>query len=223
MPTGSRLRSRLLLLLLSLSVVACGTQGLTGPTSPAPTATVPASPSPVPATATPTISPPPNPSPTATDATTPQPSIPLPEPGDPPPLAILRTTDGAPIEARQGSWCYGDSCADVIVGPIELLPLIILDGPGAQLELSLPAPHRFVYWRVRYREAADDYLGTVLAEGGTRYPDTDHPPPSPAPVIVELESATFAGPPSGSWVLVVQLSLAPELGDATYYWHASVP
>jgi hypothetical protein len=212
-------------LVVTLSLVAC-VAGRAPIVSPAASPVAAATPTPVasPSLVPPTVSPlpsapPPTASPTA--STAPQPSSPLPEPGELPPLAVLRTVDGAPIEAKHGSWCYGDSCADVVAGPIDLLPLLSLDGPDAQLELSLPPPYRFVYWRVRYRDAADDYLGTP--EGGTRYPDPDYPVPSGLPVIVELESASFAGPPSGSWILVVQLSHAPELGDATYYWHAAVP
>jgi hypothetical protein len=161
----------------------------------------------------------------AADATpTPQPPIPTPARGEPPPIARVEATGGDPVEGRLGSWCYGSACADVIPGPTALQPTLELAGPGAEIEHSLQTPYRFVHWRVVYAVDPDEYPGTILAEGGERYPDPDGPPPPPgATPIPELESAAFAGPPTGFWLLAVHLSFADELGDAVYYWHAVVP
>lgn len=172
------------------------------------------------------------PSPTATPATTPTApsaaptaaaSIPASTAGEAPPLAELRAAGGPLVPGKQGSWCYASACADIVVGPADALPEIRLPEVGALIELALPAPHRFVYWRAVYRDAEDETAEEmVLAEGGSR-PDPDVVQPSGSTPPSELTSVAFEGPPSGSWVLRISLAFAGGLGDAAYYWHAVVP
>jgi hypothetical protein len=136
-----------------------------------------------------------------------------------PPLAQLAPVDGSAVTGRLGSWCYGSACADVIPGPANLQPLLEL--PAAELELALPAPHRFVYWRVLYRDADDDAPMEILAEGGARYPDPDEVAATPQTPLPELAAVTLPAPPAGDWLLQVQLEFAGQLGNASYYWHAT--
>lgn len=179
----------------------------------------PATPSPTPST---TATKPPAATPGASGAATQPPSSPAPE--DSPPIAELRLPDGSAVAGKQGSWCYATSCADIVPGPTRLLPTVELPGAAAEVQITLPSPARFVYWRAHYRDAAKERAPRILlAEGGYRYPDPDEVPATAGTPLSELSSADFRGPPSGSWVIEVQLSFAGGLGEASYYWHAVVP
>lgn len=145
------------------------------------------------------------------------------EPFEQPPVGRLQVGDGEPIEGRLGSWCYGTACADSIPGDVGQQPRLELSGPGATIVFTLPPPHRFVFWRVDYATDADQYPYTLLAEGGAQHFDPDGPAlPSGVTPIPELESVSFAGPRSGSWLLAVHVQFA-EMGDAVYYWYVVVP
>jgi hypothetical protein len=151
------------------------------------------------------------------------PGIATPDHEGEPPLAGLGPVGGSAVTGRLGSWCYGSACADVIPGPANLQPLLELPA-AAQLELELPAPHRFVHWRVLYRDADDDDAPMeILAEGGARYPDPDEVAPTSQTPPSELAAVTLPAPPAGDWLLQVQLEFAGQLGNASYYWHATVP
>lgn len=224
-----------LCVLLGLLVGACATP----PAASSPSSTTAASTSPIssPPVATPISTRPPTaPPPVATPtlatpalaptepASTPPPTSPTPGANEEPPTAQLRLSDGSLVSGKLGSWCYGTACADIILGPIEQLPRFQLTRAGGELEVSLPPPHRFVYWRAQYGSSTDG--GTpleLLAEGGVPYPDPDVVQPTPASPAPKLASASFGAPPSGSWLLRVELSFAEGQGSAPYYWHAIVP
>ncbi|CAN5568501.1 hypothetical protein BH23CHL6_BH23CHL6_06760 [soil metagenome] len=178
-------------------------------------------PTPAPPVATPVVTPPVAPT---EPASVPPPASATPSFAAEPPTAQLRLPDGSLVSGKLASWCYGTACADIILGPIEQLPKLQLTKAGDELELSLPTPHRFVYWRAQYGSSAEgDAPLELLAEGGVPYPDPDEAQPEPASPAPELASAVFRAPPSGSWILRVQVSFAGGAGNAPYYWHAVVP
>lgn len=228
-----------LVALLSLVAASCATPpaGSSPPSGSAPSSSTTATPTPLvvantpiatrAATAPPPVATPPVDPPTVAPtqpASLPPPASPTPSADAEPPTAQLRLPDGSLVSGKLGSWCYGTACADIILGPIEQLPRLQLTKAGDELELLLPTPHRFVYWRAQYGASADgDAPLKLLAEGGVPYPDPDEAQPMPASPAPELASAVFRAPPSGSWLLRVQISFAGSQGSAPYYWHAIVP
>jgi len=197
---------RLPSLLLIVLVVACRPVGSATPEpTQARTAPTPAS------TATPTAVPPtPDVTPTPTAAPTP-----TAEPTDrepmPPPIAELIVADGSRVEGTLGSYDYDGAALDGPWLPASALDTVELATADEPLTISLPESNHFVRWGARYADAADDDADVItqLAAGG----DGSAP----------LASASLSGPPSGSWVLAVQLFFADERGDAAYYWHVVVP
>ena len=127
-------------------------------------------------------------------------------------MATLRLADGTEVVGKLGSWCYGSSCADGPAFPLNLLPKVTLAQAGAQLEIVMPEGARFTYWHARYTDSIVDPGHLVeLGSGG----DPEEP-------TVEFETASFAGPPAGSWGLMLTLRFADPYGDAFYSWHAVV-
>ena len=223
------MKSKVLLPLLPLVLSACmlGPGATLGPTlgsppgdSPTPTA---ASTTDVP-TMVPTGSAASTPStdvkPTPSFDATPSPAQPTPTATDddprgdgPPPLATIRVADGSSVVGQLGSWCYGMSCADAPAFPIDRLPKIRLTEPGGRLEIVMPEGARFTYWRASYTESIiNDMYGITLGSGG-----------DPEDATAEFETASFAGPPAGTWGLILTLLFANPDGDALYSWHALVP
>ena len=149
----------------------------------------------------------------ASEATAPASARPTPgepTPGEPrPPDALLTLPDGTQQAGALGSYFYGGAAADSPWLPAHSLPPLEV-ASGATLRLTAP-PLEFVRWSARYAEAADvdASMITPLAAGGEG--------------SVGMTSATLPAPPSGSWVVSVQLYFADDEGDATYYWHVSVP
>ncbi|HUG47336.1 MAG TPA: hypothetical protein VMP67_02875 [Candidatus Limnocylindria bacterium] len=204
---------RLLAIALLAAVAACVPVGNPPTDAPAqspavtslgsPSQAVP-SPQPTPPLVTPrttaTAPPPPTDAP-ATDA----PASSEPMPRD----ALMTLPDGTQHAGALGSYFYGGAAADSPWLPARVLPA--LEAPaGSSLVLSVP-PLEFVSWGARYADAADEEADVIspLASGGDG--------------ATPLESATLPAPPSGSWVVAVQLYFAQEEGDATYYWHVTVP
>jgi hypothetical protein len=197
---------RLPSLLLIMLVLACRP---VGSTTPEPMAASP-SPTPVP-TANPTDAPP---APTSTPTPTPTPTpnaeatdrLPL-----PPPIAFLVLPDGSRVDGTLGSYDYDGAALDAPWLPATALEDVLLPAADAPLIISLPEPDRLVRWGARYADAADEEADVIsqLAAGGDG--------------ATPLGSGSFSGPPSGSWVLAVQLFFADEQGDASYYWHVVVP
>jgi hypothetical protein len=134
-----------------------------------------------------------------------------------PPLGKLELPDGAAVPGYQGSWCYDETCADIIPPAKAGLPLIDLSD-DAVLIFTLAESHPFAYWTVDYSPDQGDDSPTSLAEGGT-YVDPDMAPATSPP---ELSTFTFDAPPAGDWVLAVRVQFHGGLGDTRYYWHAVV-
>lgn len=174
-------------------------------------------------TALPTTSPPPTavptPAPTGTLAPTP-PANATPEPTRPvvdsarPPDGLL-ASDGDPATGWLGSWCWTNSCLDSGRLPRNgKLPSLEV-AAGSQLTFTLADGTQFLGWSVTYGADAN-HDGTELATGGDPYdPDTSASPP------VTTANATFPTPPQGDWAVGVFVRF-PD-GDASYYWHVSVP
>jgi hypothetical protein len=152
-----------------------------------------------------------HPTPTAQPVGSPEPSpSPSPDEAEPmPPLAYLTLPDGSLHAAALGSYDYDGAAADAPWLPARILPAVDVRA-GSQLSLSV-APLHFVRWGARYADARDEQADVIspLAAGGDG--------------VASLENALLPAPPSGSWVLMVQLYFADEEGDAAYYWHLRVP
>jgi hypothetical protein len=210
------MRYRLGLPLVFLIIAACVPPAGQAPTdpsagapattaTPAPTASSPPTDSSQP-TASPaaTSSPPPGATARATPNSTPPDEDPL------PPAAELRLPDGSAHAGALGSFFFGGAAADSPWLPARVLQAIEV-AAGAQLTIALPEPYRFLRWSARFADAADETADVIsqLASGGDG--------------TTELTSALFAGPPPGSWVLMIRIDFADDGGDAAYYWHLIVP
>ncbi len=162
--------------------------------------------------------------PTTSPIAPPSPSIkPTPQPtptedaaiGDAPPDGTLRG-DGAAVAGQPGSYCFGDTCADIGGWPNKLdLPLVELSAADQQLEFAVPDSVRFVEWHASY-SASSNGEANELAEGGNGYdPDKSYASPWP-----ESSSVTFDSPPAGDWVVYVSVYF--DGGDLSYAWHVIV-
>jgi hypothetical protein len=129
---------------------------------------------------------------------------------DSPPAARMALSDGSSGVGALGSYDYDGASADGPWLPARSLPPFDVPA-GSHLRLSLDSAVSFVRWGARYA-AADDETGDLisqLAAGG----DGQTP----------LATADLPAPPSGAWVVIIQLYFADEAGDAAYYWHLIVP
>jgi len=152
----------------------------------------PNSPSPQPS---PTVAPPASVAPEVTD---PAPVISL------PPLAVLSVDGGEPITGALGTYVYEGSGSDAPWLPAASLEPVQVPA-GATLELKLEDASAFVSWSAQVA-AADDVRGesrTGLgqSEGSER-----------------MESAAFASPETGQWVLAVRVFYPDDRGDAFLFW-----
>ena len=96
---------------------------------------------------------------------------------------------------------------------MDRLPRVNLAKAGAQLEVVLSRPEAVTWWRAAYTDSIDERpAGIELGSWGDPEASTSES---------ETASFAFAGPPAGSWFLIVDLTFAPW-GDATYSWHAVV-
>jgi len=199
------MKRRSLLLGLLMAVAGCVPvgQGPTSPPLPSSAPTPPARASQGAMSPEPMVTARPRRSPAPTPTTQPTSSEPM------PPLAQLRLPDGTLQPAALGSYVYGGAAADGPWLPARVLPAVEVDA-GASLVLSVP-PLRFVRWGARYADARDEAADIIspLAAGGDN--------------VASMESAVLPAPPSGPWVMMVQLYFADEAGDAAYYWHVVVP
>jgi hypothetical protein len=199
--------SRLSALVLAGLVAACTPPAGQPPTGPTPGATSDAAPT----LSTPMVTGGPSVSPArqTSEATT-RPPEPTDRQPDSPPAARLALSDGSSSEGALGSYDYDGASADGPWLPARSLSPFYVPA-GSHLRLSLDPPASFVRWGARYA-AADDETGDLisqLAAGG----DEQTP----------LATAELPAPPSGAWVVVIQLYFANEEGDAAYYWHLVVP
>lgn len=137
----------------------------------------------------------------------------------PPPLGTLAANGLPAVAGQQGSWCYADQCVDIGGAPKRLLPMLTLAGPESRLTFAMPAYASFVHWSAWYAPSLQ-HRPIVLGQGGSVY-DVDAPPITPYP---PMNTATFAAPAGGDWVLTVELGFDGDAGgDASYYWRVVVP
>lgn len=186
-------------------VVACtppAGQPTVGPTPSPTSASEPAPTTPAP-TSVPTI----NPAPTAPPTGAPEPTDRQPAA---PPTACLALPAGDSQDGALGSYDYDGASADGPWLPARSLPSVDVPA-GSTMRLSLDPSVPFVRWGARYAAADDEAaeLITQLAAGGDGQ--------------ARLATAELPAPPTGAWVVMVQLYFADEEGDAAYYWHLVVP
>lgn len=182
------------------------------PPTTTPTSTPTASPGP-----TPTLGAPPSLAASTVPPTEPTPTTQVADPcasstsDDPatPPEALIEPIDGGePIAGRLGSYTYCDVAADALPPRSESLTTVALEGP-AQIVLSVAdggeglVGYRAGYW------TASEWQGDEVALGA-------HETAAP------LTTTEFVGPPTGDWMLAVNLTFAGG-GSALYYWHVTVP
>ncbi len=111
-----------------------------------------------------------------------------------------------------GSYCWHGTCADVPAVPEkDQLPQVVV--PGDETLIFSLDDGSFVRWIAQY--GADDSALTVLGEGGEPL-DPDAATATPE----ALHWAEFDSPPSGDWLVRVQVFFAD--GDASYFWHVIV-
>ena len=139
---------------------------------------------------------------------TPAPTAPN-EPDPQPPAAQLLLIDGTVHPGTVGSYHFGGVAADAPWLPARSLPEAVME-LGSVFELSAP-PLGFVRWGARFADAADE-SGDII-----------HPLDSGGDGQTAEHEAIITTPPSGAWVLHVQLYFAEDAGEANYYWYLLVP
>jgi hypothetical protein len=128
----------------------------------------------------------------------------------PPPRGLLRG-DADAVEGWPGSYCWHGTCADAAAVPSkDQLPSVV--GGGDDLDFSLSGGATFVRWRATYADDSDD-SPTTLGQGGEGF----DPDANPSGEHELLSAVTFGSPPSGDWVVFVQVFF--EAGDLSYAWH----
>lgn len=155
-----------------------------------------------PPTAVPTVAP-----------TAPRTAVPTAEQVDQPPAALL-AADSDPVAGWLGTFCWHGACLDAPQLPAKSeLPILNTDA-RAELTLTLADGTQFSEWSAVYATDSE-VTGTELGGGGAPYdPYSSATPPA------ALDSATFAAPPTGDWMIRVFVGFSD--GDASYAWHVSV-
>ena len=128
-------------------------------------------------------------------------------PARPPDVVLAPAGGGQPVVGRLGSYTYCDTAADALPPRAQNVAAVPLGDPST-VALSVPAGEGFVDYRAVYWPAS------VWQGDATELAAADLPAASP--------SASFAGPPAGDWMLAVNLTYDSG-GDATWYWHVTVP
>jgi hypothetical protein len=129
-----------------------------------------------------------------------------------PPQGLL-SAGGDAVTGFLGTYCWQSVCADVFdLPPRNQLPA--LAASTDMLSFSLESRAGFLSWSASYAPEADEEL-LPLGQGGS-----DHDPDTTATLPPELTSTTFNAPPSGEWVVIVQVAFVG--GDAQYAWQVNV-
>jgi len=196
-------------LAIALALAACtvgapATPTLSPTASPTLAPTPTATPVPTP-TASPTVPPITLPSPGGTGAA-PCPSDSAGEPAVPPD-AQLTGADGAAVKGSLGSYTFCGTSADALPPRAQTVAAVALGSP-ATVSIQMLGGWGVTGYRAGHWPAAE-WQGDEIALGNATYTE---------PVI----ATSFDGPPSGDWMLAVDVAF-PANGDATYYWHVTVP
>ena len=151
---------------------------------------------------------------TATILPTPTATMPWPDHHGQPPAGLLSAGSGS-IEGRIGSYCWGDTCADIGVWPPKA-DLAELDVASREVTIQFSAskPVGFTEWYASYA-AGPNGGSKSLVKGGSSDPDTNATAPP------EFETFDFPSPPSGDWIVFVSVYFRG--GDLSYAWHVVVP
>jgi hypothetical protein len=128
-----------------------------------------------------------------------------------PPAAALGYSDFAET-GWLGTYCWQGLCADVFELPAkEDLPIVAAEGESLIFSME---DGEFSKWVVQYGPDGDS-LATLDRGGEAIDPDVA---PTKSPDLMSF--VEFDNPPSGDWLLTVQVFFAE--GDATYGWHVIV-
>ncbi|MEP7158744.1 MAG: hypothetical protein ABI797_04910 [Chloroflexota bacterium] len=132
---------------------------------------------------------------------------------DRPPDGVLAVASNR-MAGWLGTYCWNSRCLDAPELPDKIgLPSLIAPA-GAELTFNLGDGSDFYEWSASYFGYPDG-SPTELGSGGAFYdPYTSATPPAP------LDSASFAAPPIGDWVIGLFVSF--NEGDASYSWLVSV-
>jgi hypothetical protein len=135
-----------------------------------------------------------------------------------PPTAALQLYDNSIVEGALGYWHYGNGCGAPPDIGLDDLPLITGRIEAEPVLLLLPGGGQFSWWHAAY---ADPVTGTerLIGEGGLSVDSPDDPAPNPWDLF---DNVSFGGPPPGSWILRVRLSLAGVPSDVEYVWRATI-
>ena len=136
-----------------------------------------------------------------------------PDQGHPPPAGLLGS-GGEIVAGYPGSYCFGDTCAEIGGWPSKSeLPRLRVTADA--MTFSIEGEVAFVTWSAAYQSRANDDASKSLGRGGYPYdPDASASPP---PSVIE---ATIPAPPAGDWVVWIWVDL--EHGDLSYAWHVIV-
>ena len=210
-------------LLLVLAAGLAITAALAGCTSGAPATPTPTLPKVCCGPPTPTASP--TPALTASPAATPSSTVPpitVPTPagtaaapcpsngaGEPavPPEAQLTAADSTSVAGELGSYTFCGTSADALPPKAANVSAVAL-GSNAAVFIVMQGGWGITAYRAGYWSAAE-WQGDEIALANASFTE---------PAI----ATSFSGPPAGDWMMAVHVAF-PASGDATYYWHVTVP
>jgi hypothetical protein len=111
------------------------------------------------------------------------------------------------VPGSLGSYTFCATSADALPPKAENVTAVALSSP-ATVSIQMLGGWGITGYRAGYWAAAE-WQGDEVALDSATYAE---------PVI----ATSFDGPPEGDWMLAVHVTF-PANGDATYYWHVTVP
>jgi hypothetical protein len=138
-------------------------------------------------------------------AAAPCPTNPAGEPAVPPD-AHITSASGAGFSGQLGSYTFCGTSADAL--PPKAASVAAVDLGSASVRLQMDGGWGITGLKAGYWPAAE-WQGDETALANATFPE---------PAI----GTSFSGPPAGEWMLALHVTF-PADGNATYYWHVTVP
>jgi hypothetical protein len=124
-----------------------------------------------------------------------------------PPAATLLDAAGNDVEGAFGSFDYCGLHGER-PSPGLSLEVVPLAADEINVVISVPAGPPFVAWQVVSATGPEAPATATLSQGINEGGG---------------ESVSFAGPPTGDWTIVAQLTYPGVTGQVTYYWRVAAP
>lgn len=148
------------------------------------------------------------PNPTPTVAITPAPTC-APGVARPADVTMLDVND-VEVVGLLASFHFCDGSSEAPWPAAATVPAVELTNDEINVLVSIAEGQSFLQWEALYAptSATTPRAATILSSGTS---DSG------------VDTVSFAGPPTGEWVISMTLTYPGEIGSATYFWRATVP